>query len=106
MPDPHVLPLVIAVIAMSLLFDFINGFHDTANAIAASVSTGVLSPRRAILMAAVLNFLGALWGTEVAKTIGTGIIDTRIFDIGHPTGQWVVIAALASAISWNLLTWY
>jgi PiT family inorganic phosphate transporter len=106
MPDPHLLTLVVAVVALSLAFDFINGFHDTANAIAASVSTGVLTPRRAILMAAVLNFLGALWGTEVAKTIGHGIINTTIFDIGHPAGQWVVIAALTSAIAWNLLTWY
>jgi PiT family inorganic phosphate transporter len=100
------LALVLAVTVLSLFFDFINGFHDTANAIAASVSTGVLTPRRAILMAAVLNFVGAMVGTEVAKTIGKGIIDTSILDAAHISGQWVVIAALCSAITWNLLTWW
>jgi PiT family inorganic phosphate transporter len=105
MPE-HLLLLIGTVVILALAFDFINGFHDTANAIAASVSTGVLSPRRAILMAAVLNFLGALWGTAVAKTIGHDIINTEIFGAGNLTGQWVVIAALLSAISWNLLTWY
>jgi PiT family inorganic phosphate transporter len=104
MPDLFVLVLLVVVLALA--FDFINGFHDTANAIAASVSTGVLTPRRAIAMAAVLNFVGALVGTEVAKTIGKGIIDTSIIESGAVAGQWVVIAALLSAISWNLLTWY
>ena len=104
MPDLFV--LVVVVVALALLFDFINGFHDTANAIAASVSTGVLTPRRAIWMAAVLNFAGALVGTEVAKTIGKGIIDSSILESGAIAGQWVVIAALISAISWNLLTWW
>lgn len=102
---PDVFVLVVAVVILALIFDFINGFHDTANAIAASVSTGVLTPRRAIAMAAVLNFVGALVGTEVAKTIGKGIIDTDILARGAP-GQFVVIAALVSAIAWNLLTWY
>lgn len=103
---PEILILVIVVVILALAFDFINGFHDTANAIAASVSTGVLTPRRAILMAAVLNFVGALVGTEVAKTIGKGIIDTSIMAPGNIVGQWVVIAALVSAIAWNLLTWW
>lgn len=98
--------LVALVVLLALVFDFINGFHDTANAIAASVSTGVLSPRRAILMAAVLNFVGAMVGTEVAKTIGKGIIDGSIITAGNPVGQWVVIAGLVAAIAWNLLTWW
>ena len=101
---PEILILVIAVVILALTFDFINGFHDTANAIAASVSTGVLTPRRAILMAAVLNFFGAMVGTEVAKTIGKDIVDPSILQAGP--GQWVVIAALLSAIIWNLLTWW
>lgn len=102
----EILLLVSLVVVLALAFDFINGFHDTANAIAASVSTGVLTPRNAILMAAVLNFAGALWGTEVAKTIGKGIIDGKIFESGAVLGQWVVVAALLSAITWNLLTWW
>lgn len=98
--------ILVAVIILGLAFDYVNGFHDTANAIAASVSTGVLSPRRAIWMAAILNFVGAMVGTEVAKTIGKGIIDTSIIESGAVAGQWVVIAALLSAITWNLLTWH
>jgi PiT family inorganic phosphate transporter len=95
------LALLFLVVFLALAFDFINGFHDTANAIAASVSTGALTPRRAIMMAAVLNFLGAvLVGTAVAKTIGKGIIDPAV------ATNWLVIAALLSAIAWNLITWY
>lgn len=99
MPDG--LPLLIIVIVAALAFDFINGFHDTANAIATSVSTRVLSPRVAILMASVLNFLGA-WviGTAVAETIGTGIVRPE------SVTQTTVLAALLGAIFWNLLTWY
>ncbi len=93
--------LLVVVIFLALAFDFINGFHDTANAIAASVSTGVLSPRRAIMMAAILNFVGAITiGTAVAKTIGKGIIDP--VNVTQP----LVVAALVSAIAWNLITWY
>ncbi|MBO9539811.1 inorganic phosphate transporter [bacterium] len=93
--------LLVLVIFLALAFDFINGFHDTANAIAASVSTGVLTPRRAILMAAILNFLGAITvGTAVAKTIGKGIIDPVYVT------QPLIVAALLSAIFWNLVTWY
>ncbi len=103
---PELFWLVGAVVVFALVFDFINGFHDTANAIAASVSTGVLSPRKAIAGAAVLNFVGAMIGTEVAKTMGKGIIDTSILQTGSAAGQWVVIAALLSAIAWNLLTWW
>jgi inorganic phosphate transporter, PiT family len=94
--------LVIAVIVIALTFDYTNGFHDAANAIATSVSTRALTPRVALLMAAVMNFLGAFLGTEVADTVGKGIITT-------PSGQHglvVVLAALVGAITWNLITWY
>jgi PiT family inorganic phosphate transporter len=97
MPDFTV--LLWLVLGLAVVFDFINGFHDTANAIATVVSTRVLAPGVAILMAAVLNFVGALSGTEVAKTIGSGIVGTTV-------PQVVVAAALAGAIVWNLITWY
>lgn len=93
------LPLVL-IVFLSLAFDYINGFHDTANAIATVVSTGVLSARNAILMAGVLNFGGALMGTAVAITIAKGIADAQF------VVPAVVIAALFSAIIWNLITWY
>lgn len=91
--------LLLLVIILAIIFDFINGFHDTANAIATVVSTRVLTPAIAILMAAGLNFAGALSGTAVAQTIGSGIVGTNV-------SQEVVIAALMAAIIWNLLTWY
>lgn len=94
------LTLVIAVIIVALVFDFINGFHDTANAVATVVSTGVLHLRTAILLAAVLNFVGALTGTAVASTIGKGIITPETITLV------VVLAALVGAIFWNLFTWY
>ncbi|MFL0268432.1 inorganic phosphate transporter [Candidatus Clostridium radicumherbarum] len=95
-----ILIVTIIVVILALCFDFINGFHDTANAIATSVSTRVLTPRQAILMSAVLNFVGAFLSSEVAKTIGSGIV--------HPDKviPEVVIAALIGAIIWNLITWY
>jgi PiT family inorganic phosphate transporter len=94
--------LVVAVVVIALAFDYTNGFHDAANAIATSVSTRALTPRVALVMAAVMNFLGAFLGTEVAETVGKGIIST-------PSGQHglvIVIAALLGAITWNLITWY
>lgn len=94
------LSLVITVIVVALIFDFINGFHDTANAIATVVSTGVLPLRTAILLAALLNFVGALTGTAVASTIGKGIITPDAISLV------VVLAALTGAIFWNLFTWY
>lgn len=94
------LSLVITVIVVALIFDFINGFHDTANAIATVVSTGVLPLRTAILLAALLNFVGALTGTAVASTIGKGIITPDAISLV------VVLAALTGAILWNLVTWY
>ncbi len=90
--------LVILIVVCALLFDFINGFHDTANAIATVVSTRVLSPRAAILMAASLNFVGALCFTKVAETIAKGLV------LGAT--QHVILAAILGAIAWNLLTWY
>lgn len=95
----HDLWLLVLVLTLAVTFDFINGFHDTANAIATVVSTRVLTPVLAILMAAGLNFVGALSGTAVAKTIGSGIVGTSV-------AQEVVIAALIGAIAWNLITWY
>ncbi|NBC72904.1 inorganic phosphate transporter [Paenibacillus sacheonensis] len=89
------------VIFLALAFDFINGFHDTANAIATTVSTRAMSPRMAIIMASMMNFLGAIMFTGVAKTIGGKIADPSKLD--H--GVQVVIAALLGAIIWNLLTW-
>jgi PiT family inorganic phosphate transporter len=93
--------LVLALIlALALTYGFINGFHDTANAIATVVATRVLSPGRAVLMAGVLNFVGALSGTAVATTVGRGIISPEL------STQGLVISALVAAIVWNLATWY
>lgn len=96
MLDIH--PFIIIVVLLALIFDFINGFHDTANAIATSVSTRAISPSKAIIMAAVLNFLGAMISTGVAKTIGGDIV---VGTIEEP----VIIASLMGAIIWNLFTW-
>jgi PiT family inorganic phosphate transporter len=93
--------LLILVLVLAVGFDYINGFHDTANAIATSVSTRALRPSHAILMSAAANFLGALTGTAVAKTIASGIATTPTGD----EGQIVVAAALVGAITWNLITW-
>ena len=93
--------LLLLVVVVAILFDYINGFHDTANAIATSVSTRALRPDHAILMSATANFVGALSGTAVAKTIASGIANTPAGE----AGQIIVIAALLGAIAWNLLTW-
>lgn len=90
----------IIIVMIALIFDFINGFHDSANAIACSVSTRVLSLKQAIIMSAVLNFVGAFLNTKVAKTIGSGIVNPSLIS------SKVVIAALVGAIIWNLITWY
>jgi PiT family inorganic phosphate transporter len=92
--------LLVITIAVALAFDFTNGFHDTANAVATSVSTRALSPRLAVLVAALANLAGAFATTAVAKTIGKGIIDT-----GLATPK-TVLAAVTGAIVWNLLTWW
>ncbi|WP_110928904.1 inorganic phosphate transporter [Bacillus massiliglaciei] len=94
--------LTILVVIFALAFDFINGFHDTANAVATSVSTKALKPKHAIIMAAVMNFLGALTFTGVAKTISSGIVDP--FQLSN--GSLVILAALIAGIAWNLITWY
>src|ERR671928_1125657 len=94
------LALLLLIIILGLAFDFINGFHDTANAIATVVATRVLSPLRAVLMAGVLNFVGALSGTAVATTVGRGIVPPEV------STQSLVISALVAAIIWNLVTWY
>jgi len=99
MLDAGLLALAL-VMVLGLVFDFINGFHDTANAIATSVATRVLSPAQAVVMAGILNFLGALSGTAVATTVGKGIVAPEA------TTQQLVVAALLSAIAWNLITWY
>jgi inorganic phosphate transporter, PiT family len=91
--------LLIAIVVLALVFDYTNGFHDTANAIATSVSTRALSPRVAVLMAAGLNLLGALVSTSVAKTVGEGIVNTDLVTLQ------VVMAALVGAVVWNLVTW-
>lgn len=90
------------VVFLALAFDFINGFHDTANAIATSVSTRALKPRTAIIMAASMNFIGAMMFTGVAKTIGGSVADPTTLD----NGIEVVIATLIAAIIWNLVTWW
>jgi phosphate/sulfate permease len=98
--DPTALAVVIIVVALG--FDFTNGFHDSGNAIATSISTRALTPRVALAMAAVFNIVGALISTKVAATIGSGIIDP-------PTGRSgliIILAALLGAITWNLLTWW
>ncbi len=94
-----VTPFLIAVIVLAVAFDYINGFHDTANAIATSVATRALRPAHAVAMAAAFNFIGAFAGTAVAKTIGAGLVDEAT------TTQVVVAAALIGAITWNLITW-
>ena len=96
------LAAIVVVIVVALGFDYTNGFHDAANAIATSVSTRALAPRTALIMAAVMNLVGAFLGTAVATTVGSGIIDAPV---GIP-GLVVVLAALLGAIVWNLVTWY
>jgi inorganic phosphate transporter, PiT family len=92
--------LILAVILVALIFEYINGFHDTANSIATVVSTKVMTPRQAVVMAAFSNLLGALWGTAVAKTISSGLVDKSAFS------QEILLCALIGAIIWNLVTWY
>ena len=98
MVDPG-LVVFLVIVALGLGFDFVNGFHDTANAIATSVATRVLTPGQAVTMAAVLNVVGALTGTAVATTVGKGIVPPEV------ATQQLVAAALVSAIAWNLVTW-
>jgi len=93
--------LLIALIAVALFFDFLNGLHDAANSIATIVSTRVLAPRYAVLWAAFFNFVAFLvFGLHVAGTVGSGIIDVAVVN------DRVILGALGGAITWNLLTWY
>jgi len=92
--------LLVAIIVLALVFDYTNGFHDTANAIATSVSTRALSPRVAVMMAAGLNLVGALVSTSAAMTVGEGLVDTAL------VSMQVVLAALVGAVVWNFVTWY
>ena len=93
--------LVVALIGVALIFDYINGFHDAANSIATVVSTRVLSPGKAVIWAAVFNFIAAFtFGTAVAKTVGAGLVDIRIVTFA------VIFAGLIGAIVWDLITWY
>ena len=91
--------LLVVTVVVALGFDFTNGFHDTANAVATSVSTRALSPRLAVAIASVANLAGAFVTTAVAKTVGKGIIDTGL------ANEKTVLAALIGAIAWNLITW-
>lgn len=92
--------LVLCVVLFGLMFEYINGFHDTANAIATVVSTRVLSPRQAVFMAACFNLIGALWGTAVAATIGKGLVAAGVINLQ------TLVCALTAAIIWNLWTWW
>ena len=94
--------LLLTVIFVALVFEYINGFHDTANSIATVVSTKVLTPRQAVVLAAGTNLLGAMWGTAVAKTISSGLIDVKLVSMTSD----IIICALLGAIIWNLLTWW
>jgi len=98
MPETYF--LLLCVILLALVFDFINGFHDTATAIATSVSTRALTPKKAIIMATILNLVGALSGTAVAKTVGVGLVEVA------SVTQVTVISALTAAIIWDIITWY
>jgi PiT family inorganic phosphate transporter len=97
------LAIVVAVVVVALAFDYTNGYHDAANAIATSVSTRALTPRIALLLAAVMNFVGALLGQEVAKTV-QGVL--TIDGVSENHGLVIVLAGLLGAITWNLVTWY
>ncbi|HOZ06545.1 MAG TPA: inorganic phosphate transporter, partial [Arenimonas sp.] len=96
------LTLLLLVILTALVFEYINGFHDTANSIATVVATKVLTPTQAVMLAAVTNLIGALWGTAVAKTISSGLVDTGVVDINSQ----ILICALLGGVVWNLVTWY
>src|SRR5215467_8727550 len=94
--------LVLTVVLVALVFEYINGFHDTANSIATVVSTKVLTPRQAVVLAAFTNLLGAMWGTAVAKTISSGLVNTHLVSMTSD----ILICTLLGAIVWNLVTWW
>ncbi len=92
--------ILVIVVGTALAFDFTNGFHDTANVVATSISTRAIGPRRAVALASVLNFVGAFVSLQVASTVGKGFVDT------HVVTTTVVFAGLVGAIAWNVITWY
>ncbi|CAB3393793.1 inorganic phosphate transporter [Kyrpidia spormannii] len=94
--------LVAVVVSLALIFDFINGFHDTANAVAASISTRALRPRTAVVLAGLMNLLGALMFTGVAQTVGKEIANPFVLK----DGLWIIASAMIAGIGWNLATWY
>ena len=95
------LTVVVFIVLVALIFDFINGFHDAANSIATVVSTRVLTPLQAVVWAAFFNFVAAFgFGVHVATTVGKGVVDANVVD------QWVILAGLVGAITWDLITWY
>src|SRR5438094_3206095 len=94
--------IILMVVLVALVFEYINGFHDTANSIATVVSTKVLTPRQAVVLAASTNLVGALWGTAVAKTISSGLVDAKLVSMTSD----IIICALLGAIIWNLVTWW
>ena len=96
--------VLILVIVAAVAFDFTNGFHDTANAMATSIATGALKPRVAVMISAVLNFTGAFISISVAATIAKGIVDPKV--LAGNAGLELVLAALLGAMTWNLITWY
>lgn len=92
--------LMIAIVILALIFDFTNGFHDTATVVATSITTRALSPKKAILICAIFNFIGAFTSTSVAKTVGHGIVNSSKMPL------WIIICVLLAAILWDLFTWY
>ena len=96
--------ILIIVVVTAVSFDFTNGFHDTANAVATSIATGALKPRTAVAMSGILNLIGAFLSISVAATIAKGIVNPKL--ITGNTGLLIVLAALIGAILWNLITWY
>jgi inorganic phosphate transporter, PiT family len=96
--------ILVLVVVGAFAFDFTNGFHDTANAVATSIATGAMKPRVAVLMSASLNFVGAFISISVATTIAKGIVNPAV--LAGSEGLALVLAALIGAIMWNLITWY
>lgn len=92
--------ITVLIVITVLIFDFINGFHDTATAVATSITTRALKPQTAIVICAIFNFIGAFSGTAVAKTVGENIVSHNSMP------QWVILGVLISAIIWNIITWY
>ena len=92
--------VIVLIVILTFIFDFINGFHDTATAVATSITTKALTPKRAILICAIFNFIGAFTGTKVAETVGNNIVNSQSIP------QWVILCVLIGSIIWNLITWY